>query len=261
MASVEPVTSPELDDLVRALGVDHHDPVGVLGPEGLDVLGPEALVHRAVPLPQQQRGLLHLAVGQAAQGLPRVPDPHVVGAVAELVAGVAAEVLVGEEEHALAALEGPGEHGPGVGRGADRPAVAADEGLQGGRGVHVGHRDEAVDVDDPGQVLPGLLDLVDVGHVGHGAAGVEVGEHDLLVVAGQDVGRLGHEVDAAEDDELGVGLAGGQAGEPEGVAPGVGPAHDVVALVVVAEDEEPGAERRPWRRRSWRPARRRSRRV
>ena len=40
-----------------------------------------------------------------------------------------------------------------------------------------------------------------------------------------------------------VRLPGRDAGEAEGVASGVGPAHDVVALVVVAEDEEPGAER------------------
>ena len=96
---------------------------------------------------------------------------------------------------------------------------------------------------DPGQLVPGLLHLVDVGHVGHGAPGVEVGQEHLLVVAGEDVGRLGHEVDAAEDDELGLGLAGGDPGEAEGVAPGVGPAHDLVALVVVAEDEQPGPER------------------
>ena len=38
-------------------------------------------------------------------------------------------------------------------------------------------------------------------------------------------------------------LVGGEAGEAEGVAPGVGPAHDLVALVVVAEDDEPLAER------------------
>ena len=52
----------QLHHVVGALGVDHHDPVGVLGPEGRDVLGAEALVDRAVALPQQQRGLLHLAV-------------------------------------------------------------------------------------------------------------------------------------------------------------------------------------------------------
>ena len=57
----------------------------------------------------------------------------------------------------------------------------------------------------PAERLPRLLDLVDVGHVGHRAAGVEVGEDHLLVVAGEDVGRLGHEVHAAEDDVLGLG--------------------------------------------------------
>ena len=48
----------QLADLVAALGVGDHDAVGVLGPERLDVLGPEALVHRAVALPQQERGVL-----------------------------------------------------------------------------------------------------------------------------------------------------------------------------------------------------------
>ena len=52
-----------------ALGVHDDDAVGVLGAEGLDVLGAEPLVHRAVPLPQQERRLLHLGVCQAAEGL------------------------------------------------------------------------------------------------------------------------------------------------------------------------------------------------
>ena len=37
--------------------------------------------------------------------------------------------------------------------------------------------------------------------------------------------------------------SGGDAGQAEGVAPGVGPAHHLVPLVVVPEDEQPGAER------------------
>ena len=61
--------------------------------------------------------------------------------------------------------------------------------------------------------------------------------------AGQHVGRLGHEVHAAEDDELGLGRLGRHAGQPEGVAPGVGPAHHVVTLVVVAEHVEPATQR------------------
>ena len=96
----------------------------------------------------------------------------------------------------------------------------------------------------PAELLPGLLDLVDVGHVGHRAAGVEVREDDRLVVVGEDVGGLGHEVDAAEDDELGVGALLGEHRQAVAVAPGVGPADDLVALVVVAEDEQAVAEGR-----------------
>ena len=100
--------------------------------------------------------------------------------------------------------------------------------------------------------LPRLLDRLEVGHVGHGAAGVEVGQDHLLVVAGQDVGRLGHEVDAAEHHVLGLAVVRGQPGQAEAVAPGVGPAHHLVALVVVAEDQQPRAERGLGRRRSGR---------
>src|SRR5271157_6129522 len=75
-----------------------HDAVGVLGAERLDMLGAEALVHRAMALPQQERGFLHIRVSQAAEAPARIDDLHVRGAVAELEAGVATEVLVGEEE-------------------------------------------------------------------------------------------------------------------------------------------------------------------
>ncbi len=55
---------------------------------------------------------------------------------------------------------------------------------------------------DPGslELLPRVLDLGDRRHVGHRAAGGEVGQDHRLLVARQDVGRLGHEVHAAEDD-------------------------------------------------------------
>ena len=68
------------------------------------MLGPEALVHRAVALPEQERGVLEVGVVEAAQVAPWVPHPHVVERVAQGQAGVAAEVLVGEEQH----LGGPG---------------------------------------------------------------------------------------------------------------------------------------------------------
>ena len=67
----------QLADLAAALGVGHHDAVRVLGPERLDVLGPEALVDGAVAPPQEEGGLLAVGFGEPAQLEPRVPHPHV----------------------------------------------------------------------------------------------------------------------------------------------------------------------------------------
>ena len=56
------------------------------------------------------------------------------------------------------------------------------------------------------ELLPGVLDLVDRGHVGHRAAGGEIGQDDALVSAVEDIGRFRHEMNAAEHD---VGRPGG----------------------------------------------------
>ena len=63
------------------------------------------------------------------------------------------------------------------------------------------------------------------------------------MVAGEHVGGLGHEVDAAEHDVGGVVVVRRELRELERVADHVGPADHLVALVVVAEDEETTAER------------------
>ena len=104
----------------------------------------------------------------------------------------------------------------------------------------IGH--DPVDRGDRADLVPRLLDLVDVGHVGHRAAGVEVGEDHPLVVGGEHVGRLGHEVHAAEHDVGGLVVVSREPGELERVADGIGPPDHLVALVVVAEDHEPVAE-------------------
>jgi hypothetical protein len=51
--------------------------------------------------------LLDLFAGQAALFQVGIPDHHLVERDAHLVAGPAAEVLVGEEQHLLALLERP----------------------------------------------------------------------------------------------------------------------------------------------------------
>ena len=62
------------------------------------------------------------------------------------------------------------------------------------------------------------------------------------MIAGQDVGRLGHEMDPAEHHVLRLGLVGGDAGQPERVTTGIRPLHHLVPLVVMAQDEHPRAE-------------------
>ena len=78
--------------------------------------------------------------------------------------------------------------------------------------------------------------------------GGEVRQDHLLVRRGQDVRALGHEVHAAEDDELGVLMVADALRRLPRVAGVVGELDHLVALVVVAEDDEALAERRPRRR-------------
>ena len=57
----------------------------------------------------------------------RVPEDDLVEADAHGLRGVAAEMLVGEEEHALSALESPAQDRSGVRGGADDASVLAAE--------------------------------------------------------------------------------------------------------------------------------------
>jgi len=70
--------------------------------------------------------------------------------------------------------------------------------------------------------------------VGQGTAGVQIGEQHLLVGV-QDLGRLGHEVNAAEDDHLGLG-GGRLLRELQRVAHEIRDVLDLRVLVVVGED-------------------------
>ena len=86
---------------------------------------------------------VHLLGIEAAEDLVRIPHDHLVERNAHLVRGVAAEVLVGQEEDLLAALERPLQRGRGVRRRAHRAAALADKRLNRRRGVDVGHRHDA----------------------------------------------------------------------------------------------------------------------
>ena len=158
----------------------------------------------AVALPEDQlRARRSASRVEPAERQIRIPEDHLIERHAHLVGGVAAEMLVGQHQQLLAALPRPGHDLRGVARRADDAAVLAAEAFDGGGRVDVRHRDRRSVTPSVPQFLPADLELIDRGHVGHRAAGGQVRQDHLLVRRAEDVGALGHEVDAAEDDELG----------------------------------------------------------
>ena len=93
--------------LQRAFRVNDDVHIGVFQPRTCYLLSCEARVHRAMALPEDHLGALQRLRRVATQGLEGVPQHHLVQGHAHLGAGVATEVLVREEQDALALLEGP----------------------------------------------------------------------------------------------------------------------------------------------------------
>ena len=82
-----------------------------------------------------------------------------------------------------------------------------------------------------------VLDLIDRRHVRHRTSGTEVGQDDTLMVFAKDIGRFGHEMNAAEDDIFGLGLRRHYR-KLVAVARQIGVADNVVALVMMAENDD-----------------------
>src|SRR5208337_4290942 len=86
------------------------------------------------------------------------------------------------------------------------------------------------------ELLPGVLYLRNLGHIGHGAARVQVGEDDRLSRPSQYVGAFRHEVYAAEHDVTALGLRS-HLREAVGIAAIIGETHHFIALIMVTQDD------------------------
>ena len=82
-----------------------------------------------MPFPEEHPGVLHLLGIETAEDLMRIPHDHVVEWDAHLECGVAAKMLIGQEENLLAALKRPLQRGHCVRRGADGAAALTDNAL------------------------------------------------------------------------------------------------------------------------------------
>ena len=123
-----------------------------------------------------------------------------------------------------------------------RPATFAAERLDGGRGIDIGDRHDRGNAHLI-EVVPAHLELLGIGHVRHRASGREIRQDHLLTIAAQDIGALGHEMDAAKYDELGLRVPTDLLSELVRVAGVVGELDDLIPLIVMAEDDQPAAER------------------
>ena len=142
-------------------------------------------------------------------------------------------MLVREEQDATFLGVGPFQHSSGIGAGTDDPTVATAEGLQVGCGIHVSHRDDVACADKTIEILPGILNAFTVRHIGHGATSGEVRENDFNIWIGQDIGRFGHEVNAAKDDILAAFDACSFLGKFETIAGEISELNHVVGLIMV----------------------------
>jgi hypothetical protein len=133
-----------LADLPAALGMHDDLDAGILGAHLVHMAGQESAdAPRSGPSRAGcgWRRAVFSGPWPALQA-PGVPDRHLLQRNAHRIAGVAAQVLVGQKQDALAARKGPLEGCARIGRGADQPAALAAKGLDGGRGVHVGQRNQ-----------------------------------------------------------------------------------------------------------------------
>src|SRR5256885_389609 len=149
-------------------------------------------------------------------------------------------MLVREKQKFGRLGESPLECARGVGRCADHALTFSTKSFDRRGGIHVRNRCNAcagiISQAGSNQLLPAILYLRDFRHVGHGASGVEIRKNGDLPRAAEDVGTLGHEVHATENDVFSI-RHGSLLRKPVRVAAEIGVANDLIALIVMSKDD------------------------
>src|SRR5258708_4387490 len=127
----------------------------------------------AVALPEDDLRLAQLLFADAAVGPVPVPEEHLVQRDTHLPAGVAAEMLVGEEQYLFAAGEGVLKRLGRVAGGADDAFAFAHERLQAGGAIHIGYGDDPrLIAEHLRDFVPAPVNVLRSGHVRHRTARV-----------------------------------------------------------------------------------------
>src|SRR5258708_27204868 len=186
-----------LADLKPAFRMHDDLNVRIPGAHFVAVLRQEALMDGAMALPKNHACLPQPLGRDAAHDHERVPDHALVQGNAHGKRGVAAKVLVGEEEKLLVAFKGPAKRRWSVGRSANHSSALAAKRFDRGGAVHVGHRRYAAGLlgreSHRYELVPAAFGLANLGHFRHGASGVEIGAGYLLALVSEKVRAFGPE--------------------------------------------------------------------
>src|SRR5882724_3618847 len=121
-----------LNNWKLAFGMDDHIDPRVVTACFLDLRYCKSFVNRTVPFPKNDPGGPQSFSGVSAERFVGIPHEHLIECNAHLVSGVASEMLIGKEQHALASLERPTQDPLGVRRRAHNSTVLATKGLERG---------------------------------------------------------------------------------------------------------------------------------
>ena len=157
---------------------------------------------------------------------------------------IASQIAIRQEKHAVALFKSPAEHDGRIGRGTDRAAVFAHDGLEGQRSIDVGQRRYLSS--EGAQAFKHGAGLRGGGHARHLAVGVGSGNMHGLFRRGQQRSGLAHEVHAAEDNVLRADI-GHAPGQFQRVAGNVAEGDNGVVLIVMSHDAHGVAETTPER--------------
>src|SRR5579883_1251143 len=114
-------------------------------------------------------------------------------------------MLIGEKEYLFKPLiECPLKDCPIVRASGDCPTVLPTERFYSCARIHVSDRTNCRCIDILTDLFPRVKHLFATGHITHRAPSFKIGQNDNLIGSTKNIGRLGHKMDAAENDELTV---------------------------------------------------------
>src|SRR3954463_2130313 len=136
-------------------------------------------MHRAVPFPENHSCGTKTIGSDAAIQHVGIPYHHFRQGYAELIRGIASEMLIRKKENLGSFRIGPAKGLTRIRRCTNEATPFTDERFDRCSGVHVRQRRNSVAIvssnSEALKLLPTVLHLANLGHVGHRAARVEVG--------------------------------------------------------------------------------------